>query len=299
MTTVRNEGDIVAQTLSYAAQQMNLILVVDCGSEDDTICEVKKVAKKFDHVVLIGKLQNHHARQVRRHIWEHVHRHLSINDWWAVVDADEFAEQAIREKVKRAHKELADHIFSIHANFYYTESEANAWYEGKESLLDRSRPIETRRKFYRMHTSQIRLFRNLPWLRWNNDTSWPDRLSKPASERIIYRHYQYRDIPQIQLRLKTRRDIKATPDLVNDNPHWFYNDVSRAISSDHNTSLHRYIPGKEFNIDESLPPAPNQNLAKSIGKYCLAIAESIKPQAQSTLLSTTEPQSIISRIKSF
>ncbi len=297
LTTVRNEEDIIAQSLRYAAQQMDLILVVDCGSIDNSVAEIQKVCQEFNHVIFLGELGAKHARQVRRHIWEKFRHYLSWDDWWAVVDADEFAELNLREKVEIAAREFADHIWSIHANFYYTESEAKRWYENKETIQDRLKPIEERRRFYRMHTSQQRLFRNLPWLRWHSDTSWPDNFSKPASQRIVYRHYQYRDIPQIELRLQTRSQNKITSDLVHDNPHWFYKKVEQAISSDKSPNLKQYIPGQPLEVDKHLPPLIKQNWLKSAAKYVFAISKSLQKQAPSQLFADINPKEVISKMR--
>lgn len=293
--TVRDEEDIIGQSLRHAAQQLDLILVVDCGSQDSSVSEIENVCSEFKNVFFLGKLEPLVSEQVRRHIWAKFRNYFKVNDWWAIVDSDEFIEDNFKEKVEQATSQLADHISSVHVNFYYTESEAKNWYEGKETLADRTRPIQDRRKFYSMNTSQIRLFRNLPWLRWFSDTSFPEKLSNPAKERIIYFHYQYRDIPQIEKRIKVRS--KSIPQQVlKDNPHWLKRNVKQAISSDNNPNLHIYEPRRSLIPSPSLPPAISQNFVKSFAKYTLAILKGLKKQPETLWFSEIAPEDILSRL---
>jgi hypothetical protein len=148
-----------------------------------------------------------------------------------------------------------------------------------------------------MHTSQIRLFRNLPWLRWNNDTPFPDNLAKPATERPIYLHYQYRDIPQIKLRFETRRNILATQDFIQENPHWFREEVKQVISKDNDPTLREYKPEKCFEPDDHLPKLAYQGRSKSIAKYILSILKGLIKQKPSLFFNDISPKDIITRIK--
>src|SRR5690606_21592204 len=82
------------------------------------------------------------------------------------------------------------------------------------------KPIAEQRLHYRMQTSQRRAFRNLPGLRWNRDTSFPDNLEIPSDETIIFRHYQYRDPHQIARRQEIRSRFDPESAVMRENPHW-------------------------------------------------------------------------------
>lgn len=272
MSTIRCEADILSETFPAWAEALDLLLVADCGSTDNSVELIEEWAGRCPNIVFLGAIGPHHARQVRRHIWEWFRRHLSSRDWWIIADGDEFIEEGFRSKLKRAEAELADHLFSAHVNFYYSRQDHDGWEAGRETLADRARPIAERRRHYQMHTTQRRAFRHLPWLRWNDDTSFPERLSVPSTERIVFRHYQYRDPEQMKARIAIRRSHDPSSAVMKENPHWAREDYRDAISEDPKLIL--WEPGQEFVPSGDLArPRPKQPLLKTLGKYALAMAE--------------------------
>lgn len=274
ISVVRNEADIVAQALRHVAPYLDLCIVVDCGSTDGTAREVSLVKRDFAHVFLVKNVGPLFPDIVRRHVWNAWRRHFSWKDWWLYADADEFVDRDPRDAVREAVNERADHIFSAHANFYYTQSEASAWKNGVETELDRQRPIGDRRRHYRMHTSQIRLFRNLFWLRWNSDTFTPTGLAKPASMHLPIRHYQYRDLSQIYDRWKIRNSHMVDGAFRTENPHW-YGELEESISKDGDPSLQTVSSECSLVPDPALPVIPHQSKLKTVLKYCRSIAKSL------------------------
>lgn len=268
MMTVRNEEDIVEECLDRANEYHDLIYVVDCGSDDQTVKIIKSVVARLPQVKFLGEIGPRHSRQVKRHIWSKFRDQFGLDTWWSVVDADEFLDEDPRPFVELAEAELADHIFSKSANFYLTDLELNKWLVSQETFADRERVIEERLTYYRMHTSQVRIFRNLPWLRWNEDTHLPSFLAKPAQGRPVYRHYQYRDPVQIQNRIRTRREWLKDSAVLIDNPHWDKEEWRQAIASADDPSLKKAVPGIPLEPDPELPkPNKEQSFLKTISKY--------------------------------
>jgi hypothetical protein len=297
MTTARNEADIIEECLAHAANHLDLCLVVDCGSTDDTVRRIAETCAVHSHIVYLGCVGPQVAEQVRRHIWGTMRPVLTAEDWWMVADADEFVEDALHHKLESAHRERADHIFSLHANFYYTEADAAAWREERETLADRMRPIADRRLYYRMHTTQPRLFRNLPWLRWNEDTSFPHRLAKPASERVVFRHYQYRDLAQIEARVALRKNTAASVNFRRENPHWF-NKRGADDAVCRETGLQLRDGSQAFIIDPQMPELPRQGWFKSAAKYTLARYEGwLTAQQPPALFSGIDPEEVIAKVR--
>lgn len=292
--TVRNEEDIVAQCLEYACKFHEVILIADCGSDDKTVHIVKSMANKMPQIIFLGEVGTKHSRQIKRHIWFKFRKEFSHEIWWSVVDADEFLDGDPQSVVDAADCEFSDHIFSKTANFYFTELDAENWRMGKESIADRIKPIEERRRFYRMHTSQIRMFRNLPWLRWNEDVHHPTFLAKSATERLVYRHYQYRDPLQIEKRIQTRRDWLTNAAVMKDNPHWGKERWTEAVSLSSDSSLKMAIPGLPLEVDPELPtPNRSQQLWKTAMKYSYALWLGFKTKQQfSDLFDDTQNFSI-------
>lgn len=272
MMTVRNEGDVVGEALKRAAAFHERIYVVDCGSTDDSIEVVKRCATDCPNIRYLGTVGPHHSRQVKRHIWVRFRREIGWGSWWSVVDADEFLHEDPAPVISQAEGELADHIFAIFANFYLTKAEAAAWHGGSEGLADRSRSIAERRRLYRMHTTQIRMFRNLPWHWWNSDVHHPKFLAKPCTRRLVYRHYQYRDPVQIQQRIDTRREWVGDRAVITDNPHWDRVRAQQAFHDDNDPSLRLYQPGGALVPDPLVADHQlGQTLRRSVAKYAYAV----------------------------
>ena len=281
ISTIRCEEDILHETLPAWAEALDLVLVIDCGSTDNSVEVIREVASRHPNLLFLGSIGPHHSRQVRRHVWERFRKHLTRHDWWLNADGDEFIEDGFRAKLDRAEAELADHVFSAHVNFYYSAQDYALWQSGQESLADRARPIAERRLYYQMHTTQRRAFRNVPWLHWNTDTQFPERLSMPATERIIYRHYQYRDPEQMKARVEVRRSHAHNTEVVMENPHWKREDYRDAISSD--PLLMHWTPGSEFiPAGELAQERETQPLLKTIGKYAIAMGQGALTKRQPT-----------------
>ena len=253
LTVVRNEGDIIGQVLRHAARNHDLILVVDVCSWDDTVSEIEAVSREHPHVVLITSLPTPtFAERTWRHIWDRFRTRVPAGTWWSYVDGDEFTDHDLRHAVARAESEGADHIEGASALFFYTESEARAWHEGREGLADRARSIEERRTRYRMYVYSVRLFRQSPHLRWLEDVARPRGLVRNASRRVDYRHDQDRDLDQIGVRLRTRREPETPDGFARQHYHWFY-DEAKCITADDTPRLLTHRVGAELEADPDLP----------------------------------------------
>jgi len=270
MMTVRNEEDIVEKCLNRAVKYHDAIYVVDCGSDDRTPEIVNSIATRFSEIEFLGEISPRHSRQVKRHIWDKFRHSFSNNDWWSVIDADELLEEDPKPFIQSAEAELADHIFSKIANFYTTDLEVDEWFQNREEFENKE--IEDRMTYYRMHTSQVRMFRNLPWLRWNEDTHLPRFLAKPATHRPVYRHYQYRSPAQIEKRLRTRREWAQDSAIATDNPHWDKQEWRQAVAPADDLNLKKAVHGSPLEPDPSLPqPNQKQFFLKTVLKYTYAI----------------------------
>lgn len=265
MMTVRDEEDILEESGIAAARAYDWVLAVDCGSTDRTPELLQRLSERFENFVTLGSIEPMTSMQVKRHIWSAFRRQMRNQDWWGFADADEFVDpKALREVTAYATKRFHDHIYGEHVNFYYTSSDYEKWQSGQETLESRSLPISERRRYYRFHTQQIRLFRNLPWLRWNEDSAFPKNLSCLSDRRILYRHYQYRDPAQIERRIAIRR--KEFHRSHPSNTHWLKDSLEDAISPSDDRTL-QYDNGEGYVKDEALAPLRQQPVMKTFAKY--------------------------------
>jgi glycosyltransferase involved in cell wall biosynthesis len=211
---VKNEDDIITQTLSHAAGHCEKILVLDNGSTDRTWELVQSLSRVDQRIVPFGQTLEPYRRSLRAQVYYDVRSELSEDDWWLILDSDEFLAEDPQLVIRQAVQENANVIRSWQVTFYFTDVDLRAWEEGEDS---RDRPIVERRRYYRIDWQERRLFRNRRDLPWGNGNV-PGGLGKECKRRIFNRHYLFRDPPQIEKRLSVKREI---PSKAGKTPrHW-------------------------------------------------------------------------------
>jgi glycosyltransferase involved in cell wall biosynthesis len=200
---VKNEDDIIAQTLTYALRHCTKIFVIDNGSTDESWNIVQSLSKQYPQIVPLLQTYEPYSEGQRALAYNKYHSELSDQDWWLVLDADEFLAEDPQPVIQRAMRDNADIIQTWQIQFFYTDVDHKNWLEGRDS---RDLPIFVRRRYYNINWQEARLFRNNPRQPWDIKISKfiPDGHTKVCRRRILNRHYQYRDPEQIQQRLALR-----------------------------------------------------------------------------------------------
>ncbi|MBW4452185.1 MAG: glycosyltransferase family 2 protein [Nostoc indistinguendum CM1-VF10] len=203
---VKNEDDIISQTLSHAIKFCDKVIVLDNGSTDETWSIVQSLAKYNSQIIPFGQLKVPFQNGLRSLVYNEFHHTLTDEDWWLRLDGDEFLLQDPRPVIQKALDEKSDFIKAWQAQFYFTEADHHTWLAGQDN---QNIPIFKRRRFYCIDWREYRLFRNQQNLPWDGQISdhWPTGLNKVCSQYIYNRHYQYRDPLQIQKRLDTRNSL--------------------------------------------------------------------------------------------
>jgi len=200
---VKNEDDVIGQTLTYATRYCDRIYVIDNGSTDDTWKIVQSLARDQDKIIPFEQTLLPYSNGLRARAYNSAHRELSDDDWWLIQDSDEFLAEEPKPFIEIAARKGADIIRAWQIQFYYTERDLLAWENGTDK---RDRQIFERRRYYQINWQEPRLFRNQRNRLWDvrvNDTI-PDGLRKVFGRRILNRHYQFRDPEQIEKRLRLR-----------------------------------------------------------------------------------------------
>jgi glycosyltransferase involved in cell wall biosynthesis len=210
---VKNEGDVIAQTLHHASQFCHKIYVFDTGSTDDSWKQVQLINNSV--VVPFRQEKVSYSEGLRAQVFNTVRKYCATGDWFLNLDADEFLAENPQKAIKIAEQEEATQINTLQYNFYFTDKDCEDYRKGHDS---RSRPIAQRRRYYRFVNIEQRLFRVREDLTWpeHNDTKHPSgyqipvgvKKHKKCSYKIPNCHYQYRDPEQIKLRLETRRTAR-------------------------------------------------------------------------------------------
>lgn len=196
---VKNEADVITQSLTHAAGFCERVYVLDNGSTDGTWEKVRHLAEKIDRIVAFGQDCSKFDNNLRGIVYDAFHKDMSDDDWWMILDADEFMAEDPRPIIQVAGDQGADCINAWQANFYFTTTDLRLWESGLDS---RDRPITERRRFYRIDHKERRIFKN------RTDGKWEDsallKRTKKSPYHVINRHYPLRDPLQIAERLRVR-----------------------------------------------------------------------------------------------
>lgn len=198
---VKNEGDVVEETLLNAMKYCHRIYIFDNGSTDQTWDVVSSMAARFKQIEIAFRSDEPFTNQLRNRVYNKYHHLYSDKDWWYILDADEMLSESPVPLLERAEKAGKSCVKSWFAQFYFTDSDL-ASYENEDKTL----PIALRRKHYQVNWKEWRYFKNDPMKRWPEHTS--DRVpyfsNKVFGESTVIRHYAHRTPEQLEKRNQIR-----------------------------------------------------------------------------------------------
>ena len=274
---VRDEADIVGQCLRHLLTWADAVYVFDTGSADDTWQIVGDLAAGDPRVRLLGKDDVYFSEtRLRGWMFHQARRHMADGDWFLRVDADEFHHIPPPEFVRSHLRRHETIVFHQYYDFRLTAAEVQAWQAGQETLLDRARPIEERRRRFTVTPySEPRLCRYRETMRWPPTVSFPYNAGFRARARLPIRHYPHRDPPQLERRCRLRAAMMADADNRRhwsqpDAHHWAIRDWRSFILPDDYPDLHHWAPGAplpEFRFTDHLAP-PHVRIAQRLLHAC-------------------------------
>jgi len=300
---VRDEADIVRQCLEHALKWADAIYVFDTGSVEDTWEVIQEVASRDKRVIPMRKEPVYFSETRLRGYMFHVARQkMRSGDWFLRVDADEFHHIAPPEFVKNCMRKHETVTYHQYYDFRLLQSEVNAWERGDETLDDRRRPIEYRRRYYTISAyAEPRLCRYRETMQWPPTVSFPFNAGFVARARLPIRHYPHRDPVQLERRCRLRAIMMADeenranwsrPELH----HWAETDWRRFITPNDLAGLKYWKPGTELPLvhqTNHLKPPHIRVAQRFIHAFCLAILDRMRPKFSPD----TKPQPISSRIR--
>ena len=194
---VKNEDDIVADALLHAAQFCDRIYVVDNNSTDQTWDIVRNI--DCDVVVPVGSVDFEYRDYLRTWFMGSRKNELGINNWWYILDADEFLVGDPFKAIARAESENADIVAVDMINFHISRDEVLEAGElgKKETWRDR--------KYYELYESgKVEFFKNTRYLNYGICDFFPLGLTGEGPARLPVKHYPYRSLEQIEKRIRIR-----------------------------------------------------------------------------------------------
>ena len=274
---VRDEADIISQSIKHMLEWSDFIYILDTGSVDETWEIILDLASKEKRIKPLKKDHVYFSDNAPRGwLFNQARPNMKSGDWFLRVDADEFYDIYPPEFVKTRLKPYETCVWYQIYNFVLTESELLDWDSGKETLLDRSKPIELRRQwFIPDFYTEPRLCRYRDSMKWPNAVSFPYNAGFVARERIPMRHYPHRDPVQLMRRCRLRAVMMADKENRShwtqaEHHHWTKPDWKRYITPDNAVGIGRWQPGNQ------LPELKYTNhLGKSYMRFLQLLAHSM------------------------
>lgn len=199
---VKNEADIIVQSLPHAADWCDNIYVLDNGSEDGTWESVQELAQKHPQIVPYKQDHGVFKDAIRREVWQHYASHAQPGDWWCRLDADEFYPEDPRTLLTQV-PARCDVVWSVMHNFFFTDRDLLEYETDPQAFL--ARPVIESLRYYLSNWAEPRFLRHRPDYFWRKSLDWPSLLTAYPDRYVSMCHYRYRNPPQIMNRIGTRR----------------------------------------------------------------------------------------------
>ena len=217
MLAIRDEADIIDETIEHLLTWVDALHVFDTGSTDDTWDRVRAWAGRDGRVKPFMQREICYGPHVYARIFDAVRGGFEHGDWIARLDGDEIYHVApprfIAERVG-PHEGL---VFVQDYQFVLTHGDL-AEFEAGANPARWSAPIQERcRRYVIEPVVEPRLFRYRPSMRWAPDQSVPWGPGHRAVARIPVRHYRWRSPRQMEERCRLRiATLAVSPHGV----HW-------------------------------------------------------------------------------
>lgn len=236
---VKDEADVLEQSIRHATTFCDRIFYMDNGSSDDSWAIIETLAAEMpDKVIAYERDPGPYIEGMRNRIVNDLANELGPDGWWMKLDADEFLDSDPHSAIAFAERKGADGILAWSAQFALTDLDVREWEAGRD---DRSRPISERRRHYLVDWREVRLWRNQPDTPWTDDSrSFPPTITKLTTAGLFNRHYPNRDPEQVQQRIDLRRGHKLFPHIASSD----WRSVVRPASK-----YHVRVEGTPFRVD--------------------------------------------------
>jgi glycosyltransferase involved in cell wall biosynthesis len=270
LALVKNEADVIGQSLAAAAAWADAIYVFDNGSDDGTWEIVGDVAATHPNVMPSIQDATPYSQSLRRVLFERYRR--EPGDWWGFLDADEFYIDDPRQFLAAVPERFGE-VWNASFEYYFTDVDAARYDEDPAAYAD-DVPVGDKCRYFINNWSELRFFRDTEQVYWNEGHGSPDGLDPVYANRIRLKHYQYRSPQQIQRRIDSRREALERGSFLHEMlPDWKHA-ILHPLEVDFETASPRYAPATwrdrivdasdltedrgEYVIDDAaLPPIPH------------------------------------------
>lgn len=201
---VKNEADIIRESLLAAIKWSDKVIVMDNGSQDGTWEIVQELAQEYPRIVAFMQYTGSFHIGLRAKAFRAFRHEMTCNDWWCVrLDADEFFSEDPRIFLgKLPHKYTC--VKKISTDYILTQEDIQTYDFTGDFSVDQqyiTHHLPEKRK-------ERRFIRHRPWLIWCERWRYPHPIGRTAKAYIAVDHYQYRSPQQMEKRFLTRQQAK-------------------------------------------------------------------------------------------
>jgi glycosyltransferase involved in cell wall biosynthesis len=259
--TVREEGDVIAETLRGFLEWADELFIYDTGSLDETYQIIQDYECRYKGRITCCREEVLFKDPIRGYVFALFRQRFRNGDWICMADADEIYHISPRIFLSTQCDSHEHAVFIQYYNFWFTTDHLRLWLSGEASLMDRSKPVFERLRHYMVgiHPGETRLFRYRSSMHWLPNEGCPRNSGFPAKEKIPVRHYPFRDPPQMIRRAALRKwmlenvwDAKTRMQS-----HWNWN-WFQTIKNSNSDGVQFWQPGAEFPLvrrsDHLRPP---------------------------------------------
>lgn len=201
---VKNEADIIRESLLAAAEWSDKVIVMDNGSQDGTWEIVQELAMQNPRIVAFMQYTGGFHIGLRAKAFRAFRHELTYNDWWCVrLDADEFFNEDPREFLAHIPKKYST-VKKISTDYVLTQEDIQTHIFSGDFAVDRKYITH----FLPEKRKERRFMRHRPWLVWCEKWRYPHPIGRTAKACIAVNHYQYRSPQQMEKRFRTRQQAK-------------------------------------------------------------------------------------------
>lgn len=201
---VKNEADIIRESLLAAIKWSDKVIVMDNGSTDGTWEIVNNLATQHPTIVPFMQYTGGFRIGLRAKAFRAFRHELSCRDWWCVrLDADEFFSEDPREFLAKLPKSCLS-VKKQSTDYVLTQEDLQSHtftgnFSADQSYITHYLPEKRKER---------RFMRHRPWLVWSEKWRYPHPIGRTARQCIAVDHYQYRSPQQMEKRFNTRQQAK-------------------------------------------------------------------------------------------